>query len=380
MSTSCNDANSRGRLYKEEEDKYRTCFQRDRDRIIHSGAFRKLEYKTQVFINHEGDYYRTRLTHTLEVTQIARAICKRLDLNEDVGEAVALAHDLGHTPFGHAGEEALTEAIKEYGEFNHNAQSLRVVTFLERRYASFDGMNLTWEVLEGIAKHNGPVPLNKRHQTLKKYNAVHDLELDSCASAEAQVAAIADDIAYSTHDIDDGIRSKIITLNELCSLPFIGEVLYNIKLKHPNIEEPRLIHEALSQLIRNMINDVIQTTRYNFQEFQIKSLDDIRNVRQGLVHFSQEFSRMHIALKQFLTDNLYRHYTVNRVKAKSKRIIHDLFEYFYQQPECLSEEWQGRIAKVISEDEKILIICDFIAGMTDRYAIQEHKRLFSYDV
>ncbi len=380
MSISSNPAHSKGRLYEEEEDKYRTCFQRDRDRIIHSGAFRKLEYKTQVFINHEGDYYRTRLTHTLEVAQITRAICKRLELNEDLGEAIALSHDLGHTPFGHAGEDALTEATPEHYRFDHNAQSLRVVTLLEQRYASFDGMNLSWEVLEGIAKHNGPIPVNRQHRILKKYNEVHNLQLSTFASLEAQVAGLSDDIAYNTHDIDDGVRSKIISLQELYSLPLIGEILYNIKLKHHNIEEPRLIHEALSQLVRTMINDVIKTTLNNLEDFHIQSLDDVRNITQPIVCFSPEISQTHASLKQFLTENLYQHYTVNRMKAKTKRIVHDLFKCFYGQPECLPEKWGKMFQQVLGDDDRISIICDFIAGMTDRYAIQEHKRLFDYDV
>ena len=366
---------SRGRLYNEEEDKYRTPFQRDRDRIIHSGAFRKLGYKTQVFINHEGDYYRTRLTHSLEVAQITRTICNRLGINETLGETIALAHDLGHTPFGHTGEEALQKCVENHLGFDHNAQSLRVLTFLEQRYVSFNGMNLTWEVLEGIAKHNGPIPVKARHKIISEYNKLHDLELDSFPSAEAQVAAISDDIAYNAHDIDDGIRSKLITLDDLYYIPYVDEKAYNIKLKYPNITQERLVHEFSSQLIENMINDIINTTNDNLKRLNIENIEETRHVPQKIVSFSNGFTQLNQMLKEFLLNKLYKHYKVNRIKNKTKKIVKELFEYFYTQPECLPTEWQKKINKNSSKDDKVVVVCDFISGMTDRFAIQEHNQI-----
>lgn len=376
MSIFCNANQSRGRLYQETVDKNRTCFQRDRDRIIHSGAFRKLEYKTQVFINHEGDYYRTRLTHTLEVAQITRAICNRLNLNESLGEAIALAHDLGHTPFGHAGEDALQESTKKYGSFDHNAQSLRIVTFLEQRYALFDGMNLTWEVLEGIAKHNGPIPIERRHKTLNQYNTIHNLELDTFPSAEAQVASIADDIAYNAHDIDDGIRSQIIKIDDLYHIPFIGEILNAIKLKHPGLKEGKIRHEALSQLICYMIDDIVNTTNVNIQNLGLTGVEDVRMMKCKLVHFSSNMAQIHKSLQQFLKEKLYRYYKINRIKNKMKKIVKDLFHYFYTHTDCLPPEWQQKANNPSSQNELVTIICDFISGMTDRFALKEHKILF----
>ncbi|MBQ4874573.1 MAG: deoxyguanosinetriphosphate triphosphohydrolase [Rickettsiaceae bacterium H1] len=366
---------SKGRLHKEKEDRYRTPFQRDRDRIIHSGVFRKLEYKTQVFINHEGDYYRTRLTHSLEVAQIARAICERLNLSETLGEAIALAHDFGHTPFGHAGEESLRECTENYGGFDHNAQSLRVLTFLEQRYASFDGMNLTWEVLEGVAKHNGPITIEKQHKIISRYNKLHDLELDTFAGPEAQVASIADDIAYNAHDIDDGIRSGLIGIKDMYDIPYIAKTLKSIEIKYPKIVPERLIHEFLSKFIAHMINDVVTTTNDNLRKFDIKNTDEVRKNGQVLVCFSQEFSQTNKMLKSFLSKNLYHHYKVNRIKSKTKQIVKDLFQYFHTKPECLPLEWHKKINSASSEEDKVLVICDFISGMTDRFAIQEHKQL-----
>ncbi len=365
---------SKGRLYKETEDQYRTPFQRDRDRIIHSGAFRRLEYKTQVFINHEGDYYRTRLTHSLEVAQITRSICRRLKLNGDLGEAIALAHDFGHTPFGHAGEDALNECTKNYGGFDHNAQSIRVVTFLEQRYAAFNGMNLTWEVLEGIVKHNGPIPENKRHKIISDYNALYDLELHTFPTAEAQVASIADDIAYNAHDIDDGLRSNLIKLEALREIPYIDKSVRDIESRYPDIKSDRLIHEMLSCLINSMINNVVQTTNDNLVAFGINSSEEVRHASQAVVSFSEEGKSINRMLKDFLFANLYRHYKVNRRKNMAKKIVKSLYEYFYSYPECLPTEWRQNIS-TFSESDKVLLICDFIAGMTDRFAIKEHKDL-----
>ncbi len=374
MSIKCCDELSRGRLYEEKEDKYRTCFQRDRDRIIHSAAFRKLEYKTQVFINHEGDYYRTRLTHSLEVAQITRSICNRLQINETLGEAIALAHDFGHTPFGHTGEEALQECTAHCGGFDHNAQSIRVLTFLEQRYASFDGMNLTWEVLEGVAKHNGPIEVNDQHKIVSDYNKLHDLELNKFSCLEAQVASIADDIAYIAHDIDDGIRSQLITLKDLENLPYIGEILHGISVNNHNLCVSRLIHECSSRLISGMINDVANNVQIRCRELQAEDVQDVRNAEVQIVCFSDKFQNIKNDLKSFLFKNLYRNYKVNRVKRKAKQIVKDLFECFSEQPECLPTDWQ----KKICHGNKILVICDFIAGMTDRFAMQWHKQFIAH--
>lgn len=375
MSIKCQDRHSSNRLYKEEEDKYRTPFQRDRDRIIHSGAFRKLEYKTQVFINHEGDYYRTRLTHSLEVAQITRAICWRLNLNESLGEAIALAHDFGHTPFGHAGEEALNECTKKHYGFNHNAQSLRILTHLEQRYASFNGMNLTWEVLEGIAKHNGPMAEEKQHRTIYEYNKIHDLRLDTFPSAEAQAASIADDIAYNAHDMDDGVRSQLIQLNDIHNIEYLDRILHTIESKHSNIKPGQLVHEFSSQLITNMVNDVVNTTNDNIKKLDIKHYNEIQDLNTKLIHFSQEFSPIHNEIKIFLMKKLYRHHKINRLKNKAKKTVKELFEYFDTNQECLPKHWQNTINQATSTDQRVLIISDFIAGMTDRFATQEHKTL-----
>lgn len=371
---------SRGRLFDEPESATRTAFQRDRDRIIHSGAFRRLKYKTQVFVYHEGDNYRTRLSHSLEVAQIARSISRVLGLDEDLAETLALAHDLGHTPFGHAGEDALDACMKGFQGFDHNAQTLRIVTKLEHRYAEFDGLNLTWETLEGLVKHNGPViTSNSRKQDLPRalteYAEIQDLELATFAGPEAQVAALADDIAYNNHDIDDGLRAGLFTINDLLSLPHVGQMFQSVLDKYPSLEETRVIHESVRALIGSMIGDVIDETKRRVAEANPQSSADVRAMTKALVSFSPEMNQHNLTLKKFLFERMYRHYRVNRSMSKAKRIVTDLFGLLHGEPNLLPPEWQVGCDGVRGM-KSARRVCDYIAGMTDKFAIEEHKRLF----
>ena len=365
---------SRGRLHGEPESATRSCFQRDRDRIIHSAAFRRLEYKTQVFVNHEGDFFRTRLTHSLEVSQIARSVCRSLNLNEDMAEALALAHDLGHPPFGHAGEDALGDMMKPFGGFDHNAQSLRVVTLLEHRYADFVGLNLTWETLEGVVKHNGPV--NEPYpRAIAEYAAGHDLELDTFAGPEAQIAAMADDIAYNNHDIDDGIRAGLFTIDDLADVPLVGPVFAEIRADHPDLDDSRLTFEAIRRMIGAMVNDLLTETERRIREANPQTPDDIRALDYPVAGFSQSMRDNDAALKKFLFDNMYRHYKLNRMTSKARRVVKDLFQLLLAEPECLPTEWRSQAGNAGSEPTAQLV-SDYIAGMTDRAALDEHRNLF----
>lgn len=371
---------SRGRLFDEPESATRTAFQRDRDRIIHSGAFRRLKYKTQVFVYHEGDNYRTRLSHSLEVAQIARSISRVLGLDEDLAETLALAHDLGHTPFGHAGEDALDACMKGFLGFDHNAQTLRIVTKLEHRYAEFDGLNLSWETLEGLVKHNGPVLTKDVRaedlpRALTEYAEIQDLELSTFAGPEAQVAALADDIAYNNHDIDDGLRAGLFTINDLLALPHVGEAFQSVMDQYPTLEETRVIHESVRRLIGSMIGDVIAETRRRVDEAKPQSAADVRAMSQALVSFSPEMNRHNATLKKFLFERMYRHFRVNRSMSKAKRIVADLFTLLHDEPELLPPEWQAGCDGVRGM-KSARRVCDYIAGMTDKFAIEEHKRLF----
>jgi dGTPase len=375
----CRPEESRGRLHPEPESENRTCYQRDRDRIIHSAAFRRLEYKTQVFVNHEGDFFRTRLTHSLEVSQIARTICRSLGLNEDLGEALALAHDLGHPPFGHAGEDALAERMEPFGGFDHNAHSLRVVTRLERRYAEFDGLNLTWETLEGLVKHNGPLACRDDSRPLPEaiaeYVAVHDLELATFPGAEAQVAALADDIAYNNHDIDDGLRAGLFTIEELSAVPLVGPVFGEVRRRYPALETSRLIHEAVRRLIGHMVGDLVAESQRRLAEAGPATVEDIRRLGRPIVAFSAAMQENDRALKRFLFTNMYRHYKLNRMASKSRRVVRDLFQLLLAEPGCLPGEWQRQAGPPDSR-ETARTVADCIAAMTDRYALDEHRRLF----
>lgn len=375
---------SRGRLYPEPESPPRTPFQRDRDRIIHSSAFRRLKYKTQVFVYHEGDHYRTRLTHSIEVAQIARSIARVLGLDEDLSEALALAHDLGHPPFGHAGEDALIQCMAPYDGFDHNAQSLKLVVKLEQKYAEFDGLNLTWETLEGLVKHNGPLtgpyasPKNRERPlpvAIASYVAQHDLEIGTYAGPEAQIAALSDDIAYNNHDIDDGLKAGLFTIDDLSSVPFVGRVFSAVRARHPGIDQNRLIHESVRRLISLMIDDVVAETRRRAAEDRPGSAAAARAMARPLVGFSNEMADNEAMLKRFLFQRMYRHYKVNRMMLKARRVVADLFNVFLNEPAVLPPEW-GRLTDGPKKKETARAVCDYIAGMTDRFALQEHRRMF----
>jgi dGTPase len=363
---------SRGRLHPEPGGDARSPWQRDRDRIIHTGAFRRLQYKTQVFIFHEGDYFRTRLTHSIEVAQIARAIARRLRLDEDLAEALALAHDLGHPPFGHAGEEALDSQMRPYGGFDHNAQSLKVVTSLEARYAAFDGLNLTWETLEGLAKHNGP--LRRPSAYIAEYDRQHPLELTTHASAEAQVAALADDIAYNNHDLDDGVRARVFTLDEAASLPLVGEAYREVLATHPDIARERMVTETVRRVINHMVQDVVEEAGRRIATLAPRSADDIRAAPEPVIGFSRAMAEANQAIREFLFSRMYRHWRVNRAMQKSKRVSQLLFQLLHGGPQMLPDDWRQRAGEPGSP-ACARVVCDYIAGMTDRYALEEHRRL-----
>ncbi|MCH2326351.1 MAG: deoxyguanosinetriphosphate triphosphohydrolase [Rhodospirillales bacterium] len=373
----CHEEASRGRLHDEAESATRRCFQRDRDRIIHSAAFRRLEYKTQVFVNHEGDNYRTRLTHTLEVSQITRSLCRSLELNEDLGEALALAHDLGHPPFGHTGEEALQEMMEPFGGFDHNAQSLSIITKLEQRYANFDGLNLTWETLEGIVKHNGPLVGGEKDKPLPRviagYAQEQDLELDTFASAEAQVAALSDDIAYNNHDIDDGLRAGLFTVRDLADVPLAGSVFESVDKDYPDLDDSRKIHEAVRRLIGAMVEDVLAESRRRIGDAKVVTAEAVRALGRPVVGFSEAMESQEKAVKKFLFGNMYRHEKVNVMTDKARNTVRDLFGFFRKQPEYLPSDWRRKLEGAGLEPTA-QVVADYIAGMTDRFAIEEHRR------
>lgn len=378
----CRPDESKGRIYEEDNSATRTPFQRDRDRIIHASAFRRLKYKTQVFVYHEGDHFRTRLSHTLEVSQIARSIARALMVNEDLAEAVALAHDLGHTPFAHIGEEYLQQCMKPYGGFEHNDQSLRVLTRLERKYPGWPGLNLTWETLEGVVKHNGPIQLKagqKLPHTLADIQSQSDLKLETYASVEAQVAAISDDIAYNNHDVEDGLRARMFDLKDLEELALMGPIIAKVRKDWPEISDHYIIQETIREMIGAMVTDVLAQTKANLEKIAPKSADDIRHAGFQTVAFSPPMFTMVEELRAFLLKRMYRHYTVNRIWTKVERIIPELFNAFMKQYKLLPDHWQERVEQaggLIDNIAQARIVCDYIAGMTDRYAIREHERLF----
>jgi dGTPase len=374
----CDPACSRGRLHPEAESANRNAFQRDRDRIIHSAAFRRLKHKTQVFVYHEGDHYRTRLTHSLEVAQIARSVARSLGLDEDLSEALALAHDLGHPPFGHAGEEALAAAMEPYGGFDHNGQTLRVLTRLEARYAEFDGLNLTWETLEGVVKHNGPLMSSGAARlpwAVADYNVRHDLKLHTWPSAEAQVASLADDVAYNAHDLDDGLRAGLFGVEDLHALPLAGPVVREVQGRYPGLETTRLVHETKRRLIDAMVADMLAESRRQIAGVQLRSPNDVRGLGRPVIRFSAAMAEINGALKAFLHERMYRHFRVNRMTSKARRAVRDLFVLFVAEPECLPSEWQAQI-KGREASDRARLVCDYIAGMTDRYALDEHRRVY----
>jgi len=369
----CDPGKSRGRRTYEEESAHRSAFQRDRDRIIHSSAFRRLKHKTQVFVEHEGDYFRTRLTHSIEVGQVARTISGVLGLNAELTEAVALAHDLGHTPFGHTGEDALAACMEPFGGFDHNAQAIKIVTLLERHYADFNGLNLTWETLEGLAKHNGPV-LGTPPQALADYNAEHDLELETFASAEAQVAAISDDVAYNNHDLDDGLRAGLFNEEQIRELPIIGACYERVDAAYPDLDFIRRRHEALRRVFGVMVEDVIDESRRNIARLDPKSVEDIRAADRQLIRFSPEMWDDLKIIRAFFFKHMYRHWKVRRMRRKAAIIVREMFEIFFDDPGMLPDDWQ-RWAMKGDEVQRARVIADYIAGMTDRFALDEHLKL-----
>jgi dGTPase len=379
-------ARSRGRLYPEGVSPTRNAFRRDCDRIIHSTAFRRLAHKTQVFVFHEGDHFRTRLTHTLEVTQIARSLARALGLDEDLAEGLALAHDLGHPPFGHAGERALDRCLADFEGFDHNAQTLRVVTALERRYAEFDGLNLTWEMLEGVVKHNGPLT-DRRGEPIGRYRrrglphairihaGIQDLELWSWPGAEAQIAALADDIAYDAHDIDDGLRAGLFTLDDLASVELVRDILQEIRGAYAPLDPGRESHELVRRLITRLIEDVIAETGRRLQALAPRCAADLRLAGQPAVAFSADMAAADRAIKGFLSVRMYRHARVGRIMGEAETVVCDLFARYVAAPEDLPVEW-AQIGDANEQSGRLRRVADFIGGMTDRYALVEHARLF----
>lgn len=374
---------SRGRLVAEEESAFRSCFQRDRDRIIHASAFRRLKHKTQVFIEHEGDFYRTRLTHSIEVAQVARTIAGALGLNSELTEAVALAHDLGHTPFGHTGEDALSELMEPYGGFDHNAQAIRIVTSLERHYADFDGLNLTWETLEGIAKHNGPVTRRDGSPikgsavpwALADYNARHDLELWTHAGAEAQVAALSDDIAYNNHDLHDGLRAELFSTDELAELPILADCFATVDRKYPGLNYYRRRHEALRRFFGVLVEDVIDNARAMLAEQDPQDVTDIRHAGRMMIYFTPALWTDLKVIRKFLFHRMYRAPAVVAMRTEVTEVVRELFPLFMDRTDLLPKQWRKDVADLSGETQRARIVSDYIAGMTDRFALQLHDRL-----
>ena len=376
---------SRGRLYKEKDVSERTCFQRDRDRIIHSEAFRRLEAKTQVFVYQDGGSLRTRLTHSLEVSQLTRSLCRMLRLNQDLGEALALAHDLGHTPFGHAGETALNDCMKNYGGFDHNAHSLKVVTALECKYPAFDGINLCWETLEGLVKHNGPLMKkgddpSELPADIAEYNALFDLELDTYPGLEAQIASLADDIAYCNHDTDDGLKTEFIRMSQLAQVPFFMRHYSAVNAEYAGLDESRKAAETVRRMINEAILDVAKTSAERLAEINPQSVEEVRSFGEAIIGFSPQMRTQLKELKDFLFKNMYRHYKINQMTSKGRRILKDLFALFMDETNILPQYMQTRIAALENdsrrEARKARLIADFIAGMTDASALSAHARLF----
>ena len=379
-------AQSRGRRVTEPVSPTRNAFRRDCDRIIHSAAFRRLAHKTQVFVYHEGDHFRTRLTHTLEVVQVARSLARALGLDEDLAEALALVHDLGHPPFGHAGERALDECLAGYGGFDHNAQALRIVTDLEHRYAAFNGLNLSWETLEGLVKHNGPLlghdgaPVGRYVRPgvpapIIAYSKIQDLELWTYASAEAQVAALSDDIAYDAHDIDDGLRADLFTLGDISTVPLVANILDMIDAQYRDADPPRRVHETVRALITRMIEDVIGETGRRIAMLKPRSAAEVREAPRPVVGFSPAMEKTDRDIKGFLYPRMYRHDRVMRVMDDAERVVHELFAHYMETTKDLPVEW-GEGIDALDRAGRARRIGDYIAGMTDRYALIEHAKYF----
>ena len=361
--------NSKGRMFSEQEDVNRSCFMRDRDRIIHCSAFRRLKYKTQVFVNNEEDYYRTRLSHSLEVSQLARSISKVFKVNDDLAESISLSHDLGHTPFGHAGEEVLDKKMQKYGGFDHNFQALKILTSLEKKYFEFDGLNLTFETLDGILKHNGPVKKNIPN-FIKTFLTFFDGNLKTFGSFESQIATICDDIAYNNNDIDDGLYANFFDIEELEQLNIVQKALKTIKIKKNDVS--RLKYELVRKLIKLMLDDLIKNTKSNLKKFNVSSATDVNFLGKSLVCFSTSMANEELALKKFLKKRMYMHPKIRTMTIKAKRIVSDLYDLYNKEPDLLPKQW----INFENDEEKHIIVCDYISGMTDKYAINIHKKFF----
>ncbi|MEQ9115832.1 MAG: deoxyguanosinetriphosphate triphosphohydrolase [Rickettsiales bacterium] len=380
-SYACDPMKSKGRLYKTEKAKFRNDFQRDLNRITRSASFRRLEYKTQVFVNDKGDHYRTRLTHSIEVSQIGQAIASALKASVDLTEVICLSHDLGHPPFGHAGEEALNKKMQAHGGFDHNANSLKLVTEQEERYFDFDGLNLTWESIEGIVKHNGPLlgkysDGKKVSQIILDFDKKFNLQLDRFASIEAQIAAIADDIAYNAHDLEDGMRAGLFTIEDIRSANFMNEILDAIQKKSNGAEKQRVIHEILRRVTDELVDDVIANSLENIEKLNIKTVEDIRNATQPIVTFSENKTSFIDNLRSFLLENMYKHSYVNRMTYRARKIVSELFDVYINNLECLPDNWYSKVK--YEKQNPYIVVCDYIAGMTDRFAAKEHEYLCNF--
>ena len=369
-----NPQQSRGRLFKEDDSTYRSCFQRDRDRIIHSSSFRRLKHKTQVFLENEGDYFRTRLTHTIEVAQVARTIASALGLEVDLAEGISLAHDLGHPPFGHTGEEALDILMMPYGGFDHNSQSVLIVTSLERHYAQWDGLNLSWEVLEGMAKHNGPM-ISGIPEVIREYSSRHNLELQTFSSGEAQVAAIADDIAYNHHDVLDGIRAGLLSVDDIRTLPILASCFNEVDKLYPGIDNLRQRHEALRSFFNFLVSDVIIESKKLLGDLSAQSVIDIRNATKPVIQFSPKVRDDLDIIRAFLFKEMYRSPPLLQMRKMATQITNELFTFFLRDQVQLPKKWQADLQNCSSKNYVARVVSDYIAGMTDRFAISEHRRL-----
>ena len=372
----CLPENTKSRVHPEKPTPYRNEFERDRDRIIHSNAFKRLQYKTQVFINHQGDHYRNRMTHSIEVSSIARSLSKALGLSEDLAEGVALAHDLGHTPFGHAGEDILNECMKDHGGFSHNAHAFKILTSIEQKYASYDGLNLTWEVLEGIVKHNGPVQKSDAYSYIFEYDSKHNLDLNNHTSAESQVAALSDDIAYICHDLEDSIKAEIISYRDLSEIEFIDKYILDVRSQFSDINDERLIYEVGRKLTHHLIECMLFQTRENIKKFNIKTESDIRNLGYQLVEFTEPALDEVKLIKDFLMRKVYKHHRVASVTLQCKNVIKDLFKLYVENVDLLPFSWRNMITES-GESAKMPIIADYIAGMTDRFAIKQYQSFYN---
>jgi len=375
-SYACLPENTKGRIHSEKPTPYRNEFERDRDRIIHSNAFKRLQYKTQVFVNHEGDHYRNRMTHSMEVSSIARSLSKALGLCEDLAEGVALAHDLGHTPFGHAGEEVLNECMKDYGGFSHNAHAFKILTSIEQKYAAYDGLNLTWEVLEGIVKHNGPVERSDAYSYIFDYDEKHSLDLSKRSSAESQVAALSDDIAYICHDLEDSIKAEIITYRDLQEIEFVDKYIHDVRSEFPDINDDRLIYEVGRKLTHHLIESLLFQTQKNIKDNKVQTEQDVRNLDSQLVEFTDSTFGEVKLIKDFLMRKVYKHHRVASVTLQSKNVIRDLFKLYVDNIELLPFSWRDMIIES-GESAKMSIIADYIAGMTDRFAIKQYQSFYN---